>query len=109
MITASSEGAGNHRPSDQISDRAKGSLNAHRPPHPPRRHRPGRLDPQRRRVRHSPADGLPVAAVSDVRHRREAGDWVTITLADGTAREFPTHVWLAVYPAGTWPHATTQT
>lgn len=48
----------------------------------------------------------PVAAVSEVNHRREAGDWVTITLADGTEREFQTHIWLAVYPAGTWENDT---
>lgn len=44
----------------------------------------------------------PIAAVSDVNHRREAGDWVTITLVDGTTRDFQTHQWLAVWPAGAW-------
>jgi hypothetical protein len=44
----------------------------------------------------------PVASVSAVNNRREAGEWVTIRLADGTEREMQTHMWLAVYPAGTW-------
>lgn len=44
----------------------------------------------------------PVVHVSEVNHRREAGDWVTIRLADGTERDFQTHQWLAVYPAGSW-------
>lgn len=41
----------------------------------------------------------PVAHVSDVDNRRERGDWVTVTLVDGTSREWQTHVWLAVFPA----------
>jgi hypothetical protein len=48
----------------------------------------------------------PVASVSAVNNRREAGEWVTIRLADGTEREMQTHMWLAVYPAGTWDDTT---
>lgn len=43
----------------------------------------------------------PVADVSAPKDRSERGVWVTITLADGTARDFETAQWLAVYPAGT--------
>lgn len=43
----------------------------------------------------------PVADVSAVNHRREAGDFVTIRLVDGTETTLKTHLWLAVYPAGT--------
>jgi len=44
----------------------------------------------------------PVADVSAVNHRREAGDWVTIRLVDGTEQQLQTHRWLAVFPVGTW-------
>lgn len=44
----------------------------------------------------------PVASVSDVLNRREAGEWVTITLTDGTARECKAGEWYEVHPAGTW-------
>jgi hypothetical protein len=39
----------------------------------------------------------PVAAISDVEHRHESGDWVTVTLSDDTERELKTHEWLAVH------------
>lgn len=39
----------------------------------------------------------PVQHVSGVVNRREAGDWVTVTLTTGAAHEFQTHRWLAVY------------
>jgi hypothetical protein len=39
----------------------------------------------------------PVESVSAVEHRREAGDFVTVTLVGGTERTMQTHVWLAVY------------
>ncbi|WP_432983160.1 DUF3560 domain-containing protein [Dactylosporangium sp. CA-233914] len=39
----------------------------------------------------------PVGNVSDVEHRRERGDWVTVTLTDTSSREFQTHQWLAVH------------
>lgn len=41
----------------------------------------------------------PVAAIGDVEHRRERGDWVTLTLADGVERELKTHEWLTVHCA----------
>lgn len=44
----------------------------------------------------------PVASVSDVDNRREAGDWVTITLTDGETRECKIGEWYEVHPAGTW-------
>lgn len=39
----------------------------------------------------------PVAHVSDVNNRHEAGRWVTVTLETGDRREFQTHRWLAVH------------
>jgi hypothetical protein len=42
----------------------------------------------------------PIAWASTVQNRRERGDWVTVRLADGTEREFKTHVWFAAYPGG---------
>ncbi|MGI5243178.1 DUF3560 domain-containing protein [Dactylosporangium sp. CA-139066] len=44
----------------------------------------------------------PVAAVSDVLDRREAGTFVTITLTDGTAHQFRTGTWFEVHRAGAW-------
>lgn len=44
----------------------------------------------------------PVAAVSEVLNRREVGEFITITLDDGTEREFNILTRLAVYPRGTW-------
>lgn len=44
----------------------------------------------------------PVAAVSEVNNRREAGDFVTITLVDRHERTFKLPLWFAVHPAGTW-------
>src|SRR6266545_545137 len=41
----------------------------------------------------------PVAQVSDVLDRREAGEWVTVTLTTGAEREMMTHRWLSVYLA----------
>lgn len=40
----------------------------------------------------------PVATVSAVDNRGERGDWVVVTMADGTVHEFQTHQWCAVYP-----------
>ncbi|MFF5230255.1 DUF3560 domain-containing protein [Dactylosporangium sp. NPDC000521] len=39
----------------------------------------------------------PVATVSGIDRRREAGDWVTVALTDGTSRELRTSQWLAVH------------
>ena len=44
----------------------------------------------------------PIAAVSDVNDRREAGEFVTITLVDGTEKTVKLPLWFAVHPAGTW-------
>ena len=40
----------------------------------------------------------PVAAVSERRDRREAGDWHTVTLTTGDQLEYQSHVWFAVHP-----------
>lgn len=40
-----------------------------------------------------------VATVSDVEHRRESGNFVTVTLQGGASYRAQTHVWFAVYPA----------
>jgi hypothetical protein len=41
----------------------------------------------------------PVATGSAVDNRGERGDWVVVTMADGTVLEFQTHQWCAVYPS----------
>ncbi|HKT01991.1 MAG TPA: hypothetical protein VJT31_20890, partial [Rugosimonospora sp.] len=43
----------------------------------------------------------PVTAISPVRNRHEAGEFVTVTL-DGDEHEFRLPMWVAVHPAGTW-------
>lgn len=48
----------------------------------------------------------PVVSVSEVNNRREAGEWITITLADGNEMTCKTHRWFAVHPAGTWDDIT---
>jgi len=48
----------------------------------------------------------PVAAISDVNNRREAGEFVTITLTGGQERTFKLPLWLAVHPAGAWEQQT---
>lgn len=44
----------------------------------------------------------PVAKVSEVNNRREAGEWITITLVDGQEMTCQTHRWFQAHPAGTW-------
>jgi hypothetical protein len=48
----------------------------------------------------------PVTAVSEINDRREAGEWVTITLSSGQEATVQTHRWYAVHPAGTWEQTT---
>lgn len=50
----------------------------------------------------------PVAAVSDVTDRREVGEFVTVTLTDGTEKTLSTTQWLGVWPAGTWETLTKE-
>jgi uncharacterized protein DUF3560 len=50
----------------------------------------------------------PVAHVGPVADRRERGDWVSVTLTDGTVHEFKTHLWLAVHCRHEQPAAAGQ-
>jgi hypothetical protein len=47
----------------------------------------------------------PVATVGETVNRHERGDFVTITLADGTDKTVKITEWFEVYPAGTWETA----